>query len=85
MAGLSLLEGLEKAADPRMPFHKSVKVKPGMQWRSQDVEDARDMGFLARRAAYSPKERCMLQTAKLEGQRHQRSLKLKSQTLVLSL
>lgn len=85
MAGESLKEGLEKAADPRMPLHKSVKVKPEMQWRSQDVEEARAMGFLARRAAYSSKERCMLQTAKLEGQRYQRSLKYKFQALVLSL
>lgn len=82
-------EGLEKVGDPEMPLHKSVKVKPGMQWRPQDSEDARAMRFLARRGAYrewnQPKREMMLHAAKLEGQDHQRSLILKSETRLMSL
>ena len=32
-------------------MHDSVKGKPGLPWRPQDVKDARAMGYLPRRAA----------------------------------
>ena len=40
-----------------------MKLKPGLPWRTQDVRDARVMGYLLRRAAnrewnQPKKERC---------------------------
>jgi hypothetical protein len=45
VAGVYLYGGLER------PFCESVKVKPGLPWRPQDVGDAIVVGCLPRRAA----------------------------------
>lgn len=44
MSGVSLNGG------PERPLCEDVK-KPGLPWRTQDVRDARGMGYLLRRAA----------------------------------
>ena len=33
------------------PFHEVVKLKSGLPWRTQDVRDARVMGYLLRKTA----------------------------------
>ena len=45
VAGMSLCGGLER------PVCESVKVKPGLPWRPQDVGKARAAEYLPRRAA----------------------------------
>ena len=45
MSGISLNGGLER------PLCEAVKLKPGLPWRTQDVRDAKIMGYLPRRAA----------------------------------
>jgi hypothetical protein len=34
----------------RKPLGEAVKVKPGLLWKPQDVEDARSLGYLPRKA-----------------------------------
>ena len=34
----------------KRPLHKAVKVKLGLPWRPQDVQDARVMGYQVRKA-----------------------------------
>lgn len=65
MTGLEYLQGSSER-----PLWESVKMKPKLQWRPQDVGDAGTMGNLQPWNGASPREKlCVLQTAMLEGQR----------------
>lgn len=46
MAGSDFLQ-----EDSVRPSHDTVKVKLKLQWRAQDVRDARTMGFPLRKAS----------------------------------
>ena len=46
VSGVSLNGGLVER-----PLCEAVKLKPGLPWRTQDVRDARVVGYLPRRAA----------------------------------
>ena len=60
MAGVSQPGGLER------PLYETVKVKPGLPWRLQDVGDARVMGGeLLTGSGTSPRERSVLYPTKM--------------------
>ena len=65
MLGVSLHRGQER------PLHESVKVKPGLPWRPQDVRDARALGYLLKKAANTgpnhPKKNSVLHSASMKG------------------
>ena len=65
MLGVSLHGGQER------PLNESVKVKPGLPWRPQDVRDARALGYLLKRAANTgpnhPKKNSVLHSASMKG------------------
>ena len=46
VSGVSLKEGLVEK-----PLYEAVKLKPGLPWRSQNVGNARSVGYLIRNAA----------------------------------
>lgn len=48
----SLHEGPERAGGRERPMQEAVKVKPGLQWRHQDVGDGRAVKHLAKKAAF---------------------------------
>lgn len=65
MPEVSLHGGLER------PLHEAVKLKPGLPQKSQDVGDARAMGYRPRRAANrvwnQAKRAASLQSTELKG------------------
>ena len=62
MSPVSLDEGLEKI------LHEALKLRPGLPWKPQNIEDARAMGYLQKKAVNGDwnKPKCVSVTGKLK-------------------
>lgn len=52
MAGDPMHESPSREGVCEIPMHEAVEVKSPLQWRPQDIGDARVTGCLSRKAAY---------------------------------
>lgn len=69
MVGNSLNGDLER------PFHEAVKVKPGLNWETHDVRDARTMKKSSRvsfkhEVEPAQEKTCATEVSEAEGQSH---------------